>query len=51
MKGATLRVAVAHGTANARRVMEDIKAGGKFSECHFIESIGRPVRMFEVFGF
>jgi len=36
LKGATLKVAVAHGTANARRVVEDIKAGGKFSECHFI---------------
>ena len=39
LKGATLKVAVAHGTANAKRVMEDIKAGGKFSECHFIEFI------------
>jgi NADH-quinone oxidoreductase subunit G/[NiFe] hydrogenase diaphorase moiety small subunit len=42
LKGATLKVAVAHGTANARRVMEDIKAGGKFSECHFIEFMGCP---------
>ena len=39
---ATLKVAVAHGTANARRVMEDIKAGGKFSECHFIEFMACP---------
>ncbi|MFC2085024.1 NADH-dependent [FeFe] hydrogenase, group A6 [Bacteroidota bacterium] len=37
LKGATLKVAVAHGTANAKKVMEDIKRGGKFSECHFIE--------------
>lgn len=42
LKGATLKVAVAHGTANARRVVEDIKAGGRFSECHFIEFMGCP---------
>jgi NADH-quinone oxidoreductase subunit G/[NiFe] hydrogenase diaphorase moiety small subunit len=42
LKGATLKIAVAHGTANARRVMEDIKAGGKFSECHFIEFMACP---------
>jgi NADH-quinone oxidoreductase subunit G/[NiFe] hydrogenase diaphorase moiety small subunit len=42
LKGATLKVAVAHGTANARRVMEDIKAGGKLSECHFIEFMACP---------
>ena len=42
LKGATLKLAVAHGTANAHRVMEDIKAGGKFSECHFIEFMACP---------
>jgi NADH-quinone oxidoreductase subunit G/[NiFe] hydrogenase diaphorase moiety small subunit len=42
LKGATLKVAVAHGTANAKRIMEDIKAGGKFSECHFIEFMACP---------
>jgi iron-only hydrogenase group A len=42
LKGATLKIAVAHGTANARKIMEDIKAGGKFSECHFIEFMGCP---------
>ena len=42
LKGATLKLAVAHGTANARRVMENIRAGGKFSECHFIEFMGCP---------
>ncbi|MFZ1288634.1 MAG: NADH-dependent [FeFe] hydrogenase, group A6 [Melioribacteraceae bacterium] len=42
LKGATLKVAVAHGTANAKKVMEDIKSGGKFSECHFIEFMGCP---------
>jgi NADH-quinone oxidoreductase subunit G/[NiFe] hydrogenase diaphorase moiety small subunit len=42
LEGATLKVAVAHGTANAKRVMEDIKAGGKCSECHFIEFMACP---------
>lgn len=42
LKGATLKVAVCHGTANAKKVMEDIKAGGKFSECHFIEFMACP---------
>jgi iron-only hydrogenase group A len=40
--GARLKVGVAHGAANARRVMDDIKAGGKFSECHFIEFMACP---------
>jgi NADH-quinone oxidoreductase subunit G/[NiFe] hydrogenase diaphorase moiety small subunit len=42
LKDAVLKVAVAHGTANAKKVMEDIKAGGKFSECHFIEFMACP---------
>lgn len=42
LKGVTVKVAVAHGTANAKRIMEDIKAGGKFSECHFIEFMACP---------
>ncbi|MEN8193752.1 MAG: NADH-dependent [FeFe] hydrogenase, group A6 [Bacteroidota bacterium] len=42
LKGVTVKVAVAHGTANAKKVMEDIEAGGKFSECHFIEFMGCP---------
>jgi len=42
LKGATLKLAVAHGTANARRVMEDIQRGGPFSRCHFIEFMGCP---------
>jgi iron-only hydrogenase group A len=42
LKGATLKVAVAHGTANAKKVMDDIKAGGKFSQCHFIEFMACP---------
>jgi len=42
LKGATLKVGVCHGTANAKKVLEDIKAGGKFSECHFIEFMACP---------
>lgn len=42
LKGVTLKIAVAHGTANANRIMDDIKAGGKFSECHFIEFMACP---------
>ncbi len=42
LKDATLKVGVCHGTANAHRVLEDIKAGGKFSECHFIEFMACP---------
>ncbi len=42
LKGATLKAAVVHGTANAKKVMEDIKAGGKFSGCHFIEFMACP---------
>jgi iron-only hydrogenase group A len=42
LEGVTLKVAVAHGTANAKRVMEDIRAGGRCSECHFIEFMACP---------
>jgi len=42
LKGATVRVGVAHGTANAHRVMQDIKNGGEFSKCHFIEFMACP---------
>ncbi|MFA7420322.1 MAG: NADH-dependent [FeFe] hydrogenase, group A6 [Melioribacteraceae bacterium] len=42
LKGVTLKVAIAHGTANAKKIMDDIKAGGKFSECHFIEFMACP---------
>ena len=42
IKGATLKVAVAHGTANAKRIMEDIRAQGPLSECHFIEFMACP---------
>ena len=42
LKGVTLKVAIAHGTGNAKKVLEDIKAGGKFSQCHFIEFMACP---------
>ncbi|MDP6543508.1 MAG: NADH-dependent [FeFe] hydrogenase, group A6 [Phycisphaerae bacterium] len=42
LKGATLKVGVCHGTANAKKVLDDIKNGGAFSECHFIEFMACP---------
>lgn len=42
LEGATLRVAICHGTANAKRVLEDIREGGCFSRCHFIEFMACP---------
>jgi iron-only hydrogenase group A len=42
LKGATLKVGVCHGTANAKKVMNDIRQGGKFSTCHFIEFMACP---------
>ena len=42
LKGATLKVAIAHGTANAKLVLDDIKNGGEFSQCHFIEFMACP---------
>ncbi|MEX0330449.1 MAG: NADH-dependent [FeFe] hydrogenase, group A6 [Puniceicoccaceae bacterium] len=42
LAGAVLKVGIAHGTANAHKVMEDIKSGGPFSECHFIEIMACP---------
>ncbi|MHB9031077.1 MAG: NADH-dependent [FeFe] hydrogenase, group A6 [Candidatus Latescibacterota bacterium] len=42
LSGATLKLAVAHGTANAKKVLEDIKDGGKFGQAHFIEFMACP---------
>ena len=42
LRGVTLKVAVADGTANAKLIMDDIKAGGPFSDCHFIEVMACP---------
>lgn len=42
LKDVTLKVAVAHGTANAKKVMENIKAGGELASFHFIEFMACP---------
>ncbi len=42
LRGRSLRVAICHGTANARRVLEDIAHGGPFAQCHFIEFMACP---------
>jgi len=42
LKGVTIKVGVAHGIANARKVMDDIQSGGKFGGCHFIEFMACP---------
>ncbi|WP_022852503.1 [FeFe] hydrogenase, group A [Thermodesulfatator atlanticus] len=42
INGKKLRVAVVHGLANARRVCEDVKKGGEFSEYAFIEFMACP---------
>jgi NADH-quinone oxidoreductase subunit G/[NiFe] hydrogenase diaphorase moiety small subunit len=42
LNGVTVKVAVAHGTANAKKVLDNIRAGGKFAECHFIEFMACP---------
>jgi iron-only hydrogenase group A len=42
LKGVTLKVGLAHGTANAIRVMQDIQEGGPLASCHFIEFMACP---------
>jgi NADH-quinone oxidoreductase subunit G/[NiFe] hydrogenase diaphorase moiety small subunit len=42
LKGATLKMGIAHGTANAKKVVENILAGGQFAQCHFIEFMACP---------
>jgi NADH-quinone oxidoreductase subunit G/[NiFe] hydrogenase diaphorase moiety small subunit len=42
LRGVTLKLGVCHGTANAKRVLDGIKAGSLFSECHFIEFMACP---------
>jgi iron-only hydrogenase group A len=42
LKGVTLKVAVVHGTGNARKVLENIRAGGEFASYHFIEFMACP---------
>lgn len=41
-KGVTLKVAVVHGTGNARKVLDNIRSGGEFADCHFIEFMACP---------
>jgi iron-only hydrogenase group A len=42
LKGVTLKLAVVHGTANARKVLENIKVGGELASFHFIEFMACP---------
>ncbi|WP_320046724.1 NADH-dependent [FeFe] hydrogenase, group A6 [uncultured Ilyobacter sp.] len=42
LKNQTLKVAICHGTSNAKRVLENIKKGGEFSNYHFIEFMACP---------
>jgi iron-only hydrogenase group A len=42
LAGATLRVGIAHGIKNARKILDDVAAGGVFSTCHFIEVMACP---------
>ena len=42
LSGATLRVGIAHGIKNTRKILDDIAAGGVFSTCHFIEIMACP---------
>ncbi len=42
LAGVTMRVGVAHGVKNARKVLDDVAAGGVFSTCHFIEVMACP---------
>ena len=42
LNGVTVKVAVAHGTANAKKVMDNIRAGGMFKDYHFIEFMACP---------
>jgi NADH-quinone oxidoreductase subunit G/[NiFe] hydrogenase diaphorase moiety small subunit len=42
LEGTTLRIGICHGTQNARRVMEDVRAGGRFAKAHLIEVMACP---------
>ncbi|MBN2530582.1 MAG: (2Fe-2S)-binding protein [Deltaproteobacteria bacterium] len=42
LKGQPLRFGKCEGTANAKKVLEDIRRGGPFSKCHFIEFLACP---------
>ena len=42
LEGKYLRFGKCEGTANAKKVLENIRQGGAFSECHFIEFLACP---------
>ncbi len=42
LNGGHLRFGKCEGTANAKRVIEDIARGGEFSRCHYIEFLACP---------
>jgi NADH-quinone oxidoreductase subunit G/[NiFe] hydrogenase diaphorase moiety small subunit len=42
LEGVTLKLGVCHGTANAKRVLDGIKEGTLFGECHFVEFMACP---------
>ncbi len=42
LAGQTLRVGVAHSIKSARKILDDVRAGGFFSTCHFIEIMACP---------
>ena len=42
LKGRTLYFGKCEGTANAKKVLENIENGGEFSRCHFIEFLACP---------
>jgi iron only hydrogenase large subunit-like protein len=42
LKGATLKLQLLMEQQMLKKIMDDIKAGGKFSECHFIEFMACP---------
>jgi iron-only hydrogenase group A len=42
LDGTKLKVAVAHGLANARKVCDSVRSGGEFASYHFIEFMACP---------
>lgn len=42
LNGVKLKVAVAHGLSNARKVCESVRSGGEFASYHFIEFMACP---------
>lgn len=42
LKGATIKTAIVHGTANAKKILDNIKDNGVFNSFHFIEFMACP---------